>query len=297
MKSRIRDTTEVSIVGSSGLPPQPSSTRNDSTGNHYAHVQQKNQDTWCAMTGDEQRRSDQQRADRNREDQKREDRKREDRRLEELRLGRERHDREDADRRMTTQALEHARVRRHATASRARVDAVLNNPDSFIGRQVLPASSRQSRVRDSVQQPKRPVSYPSAPIELHAGQEHHHPDVTGILVEVVPLIGGGMQAGIDWGPGFGRALVTAGELPRRGWQQHRRGDVRFPIELRRTSSGMSLRWLAPTSTQPAADQQDLAAVLIALAATATAAGWRTWRNRNRGTLPTQGLEVRNNDAS
>lgn len=274
MKCRIRDTTKVAIMESSRLPAVQSYAK----GNHHEHDQHNNEDPWCAMT------SDQQRADRKREDQ-REERKREQRRLDDLRLERLRRDRERDDseheaRRQGARAADVIRTRQSTAASQARVHALLSNPASYIGGQVPNSTTALPHVGTSPKQSRQSVRYPSAPIPLHAGEEHHHPDVTSIFVEVLPQMGGGIKAGIDWAPRFGRALVTAPDLPRSGWQQHRCGDVRFPIELRRTREGMSLRWLAPTSAQPTTDQKEVAAVLLALAASAVAAGWRTWRVGN-----------------
>lgn len=244
------------------------------------------------MTSDEQRRSDQ-RAERDRNDQRRADQKRETDRLRALSLERSRVDAEYAKQRDRAHAEEDAQARRRAAASDARVNAVLNDPNSYFSGHVPVARTRQSYVHHPVQPPERALSYPSAPITLRAGQEHRHPDVTGIFVEVTPLVGGGMQAGIDWAPHFGRALVKQEELSRDRWQQHRRGETYFPIELRRTRSGMSLRWLAPIANQPESDQHSLIAALLTLAATATAAGWRTWCSRKREGRPAPDPETRN----
>lgn len=139
------------------------------------------------MTSNDQRRSDEQREERNHQDRLRADRDRERRRVEQLRLDAE-YKRNLLDR----QTARDTQARREADALRTRTNAILSDPNSFFGGQLPPATPFKSTKRHSFQPPSLPITYPSAPIELLAWQEHRHPELASILIEVMPLPGGGV---------------------------------------------------------------------------------------------------------
>lgn len=178
------------------------------------------------------------------------------RRLEQQRLENQRREREIENQRVRRQQEGLDRNRKQAeqktgadaksraaeAKSRARLDAILDDPGSYLSGQVPHSAGRSSPLAGGVApaaEVRPEVSYPTPEVTVTPFYYLRHPEIYGFGVEGLP----GGQLGIDWQT-RGRECITWKELDR-SWRVYRRDGTVVPLELRAIGGQVSMRWLAP----------------------------------------------------